>query len=348
MGQVMSEHVYKWPEIADRFSSSIVLGNGASMALDKCFGYRSLFEEAIRSARISENVEKLFQKFKTSDFEFVLRMIWNAHHVNETFGIKENVIVSTYNEIRESLIRTVQENHVDYSQAAKHLPSIANFLKGFETVICLNYDLLVYWAMLYGNNVLDGYWFKDCFIGNQRTFKDDYSFLRKPHKNLGGATLVFYPHGSLILATDFFGQEVKICSDDCVDLLNTIVSRWGLADSTPLFVSEGTPDQKFHAIHRNGYLRTVYNTVLAELGCQKPVAIYGWSISEQDIHLLSAIGRNRPTHLAVSVYLGSNNWQDFCRYVRQVVNKTYGFNKTEIMFYDSNSPDCWINCKGIG
>lgn len=344
----MNEHIYKWPEIAKRFSSSVVLGNGASMAVDKCFGYRSLFEEAIRLALISGNAGKLFEKFKTNDFEFVLRMIWNAHHVNETFGIKEDVIVSTYNEIRESLIRTVQKNHVDYSQAVKLLPAIANFLKRFETVVCLNYDLLVYWAMLYGNNVMKGYWFKDCFIAEQRTFKDDYSFLRQPHKNLGGSTLVFYPHGNLILATDFYGQEVKICSDDSADLLNTIVSRWGLADSTPLFVSEGTPDQKYHAIHRNGYLRTVFNSVLPKLGWQKPIAIFGWSISEQDVHLLTAIARNRPSHLAVSVYLGSVHWQDFCKYIRQVANKIYGLNKTEILFYDSNSPDCWINCKEVG
>ena len=344
----MSEHIYKWPEIADRFSGSIVLGNGASMAVDKCFGYRSLFDEAGRSALLSENAGKLFEKFKTNDFEFVLRMIWNAHHVNEAFGVKEDVIVKTYNEVRDSLIRTVQKNHVEYSRAVDYLPSIANFLKRFETVVSLNYDLLVYWSILYGNNVMKGYWFKDCFIGDQRTFKDDYSFLRSPYKNLGGSTLVFYPHGNLILATDFYGQEVKICSDDHADLLNTIVNRWSLADSTPLFVSEGTPEQKFHAIHRNGYLRTVFNSVLPKLGCQKPVAIYGWSMSEQDLHLLAAIGQNRPSHMAVSVYLGSDRWQDFCTYVRQVANKTYGLNKTEILFYDSNSPDCWINYEKIG
>ena len=40
------------------------------------------------------------------------------------------------------------------------------FLRGFDTVISLNYDLLVYWTMTYGLDIQDGHLFKDCFLGN--------------------------------------------------------------------------------------------------------------------------------------------------------------------------------------
>ena len=70
-----------------------------------------------------------------------------------------------------------------------------------------------------------------------------------------GTTLVFYPHGNLVLATNFLGQETKICSDQQADLLENIIRQWKIEDSTPLFVSEGSSDQKLGAIHRNGYLR---------------------------------------------------------------------------------------------
>ena len=84
---------------------------------------------------------------------------------------------------------------------------MAEFMKRFETVLSLNYDLLVYWAMLKGNDEY-GNWFKDGFIDEGR-FDNDYEVLREP---LGAerATLVFYPHGNLILATDLIGDEVKL------------------------------------------------------------------------------------------------------------------------------------------
>jgi hypothetical protein len=342
----MRERIHQWADISKHFKKTIVLGNGASIAVDNCFAYRSLFDEAISTVLLSSNAGKLFNQFKTKDFELILRMIRNAHHVNDAFGIEDDPVTQAYDEIRESLIKTVQRVHVPYTEALRHIPSIAQFLKQFDTVINLNYDLLVYWAMLHANSILGGYWFKDCFVGDYRTFKDDHSFLRQPHGGLNGATLVFYPHGNLVLASDFSGREVKICNDEHADLLDTIVKRWSLSDCTPLFVSEGATDQKSQAIHRNAYLRTIYNTVLPRLG-KHPIAVYGWSIGEQDRHLLAAIGRNEPSRLAVSVHMASDSWEDFCEDVRKAVRATHGFAHTEVLFYDSSSPDCWINCKAI-
>ena len=344
----MREKIHKWADISRYFKKTIVLGNGASIAVNKCFAYQSLFDEAVGTALLSPNAGKLFNQFETRDFEFVLRMIWNAHHVNEAFGIEDNPVTQAYNDIKESLIRTVQRVHVPYTEALKRIPSIAQFLHQFDTVINLNYDLLVYWAMNHANSILGGNWFKDCFVGEDRAFEDDYDFLRQPHADLKGATLVFYPHGNLVLASDFSGREVKICSDEHADLLDTIVKRWSLSDCTPLFVSEGTNSQKYQAIHRNAYLRTIYNTVLRRLGKDHdPIAVYGWSIGKQDKHLLAAIGHNEPSRLAVSVHIASDSREDFCEHVRREVKNTYGFARTEVFFYDSDSPDCWINCKPI-
>lgn len=344
----MQEKIHKWADISRYFKKTIVLGNGASIAVDRCFSYRSLFDEATSTALLSSNARKLFDQFKTKDFEFVLRMMWNAHRVNDAFEIEDNRVTEAYEELRESLIKTVQRVHVPYPEALKYIPSIGEFLKQFDTVINLNYDLLVYWAMLHANTILGGSWFKDCFIGEDRTFKDDHGFLRRPYGGVSGATLVFYPHGNLVLASDFSGSEVKICSDEHADLLDSIVKRWSLSDCTPLFVSEGTTNQKSQAIHRNAYLRTISNTVLPRLGKhQDPIAIYGWSIGDQDKHLLAAIGRNEPSRLAISVHMTSDSWEDFCEHVRKALSNTYGFAHTEVAFYDSGSPDCWINCEAI-
>ena len=171
----MKEKIHNWSDISSHFKKTIVLGNGASIAVDNCFAYRSLFDEAISTVLLSSNAGKLFNQFKTKDFELILRMIRNAHHVNDAFGIEDDPVTQAYDEIRESLIKTVQRVHVPYTEALRHIPSIAQFLKQFDTVINLNYDLLVYWAMLHANTILGGYWFKDCFVGDYRTFKDDQS-----------------------------------------------------------------------------------------------------------------------------------------------------------------------------
>lgn len=55
--------------------------------------------------------------------------------------------------------------HPEYNLVSDYLPSMYQFLKEFDTVFSLNYDLLVYWTMTYGRlNIKDGHQFKDCFL----------------------------------------------------------------------------------------------------------------------------------------------------------------------------------------
>ena len=338
----MTHKLYGWREIRKDFKQTLVLGNGASIAVDKWFSYTSLYDEASEALLLNEQVQRLFKHYSTTDFEFVLRLVWRAHQINKLFGVEDKEVAAAYIDIRESLIKVVQRVHVSYSRAVEHLPSIAGFLHRFKTIVSLNYDLLVYWAMLYGNNILGGTWFKDCFINADRSFKDDYRFLSKPHGSMTGATLVFYPHGNLVLATNFLGQETKICSDQQADLLENIVRRWKIEDSTPLFVSEGSSDQKLGAIHRNGYLRTIYNDVLGRLPEKQAICVYGWSMSLHDHHLIEVIGKSKPAKLAISVFTGSSDWEKSCGQLQRRLDQTLGFKHCEVFFYDSQSDECWV------
>ena len=330
------EKLADWNYIRHRFDHTIVLGNGASIAIDQCFAYASLYEEASKRLLLDAPLGGLFERYKTTDFEFILSILWRTHQINDLFKVHDDEVAKAYSLLREALIQTVQQVHVGYAAAVDHLPAIGRFLRQFKNVISLNYDLLTYWAMLNTNQSLGGAWFKDCFIHEGRAFEDDYEWLRKPYGKVSGTTLVFYPHGNLILATDILGRETKIVSDEKTDLLETIVNRWSVTDATPLFVSEGTSTQKLQSIHRNGYLRTVYNNVVQDLGENAAICVYGWSMSSQDQHLLEALGKNKPKHLAVSVYTGSDP-QVFCNEVRARLEKTYGFKYTNIVFFDSQS-----------
>lgn len=337
------EKIYKWNEIKDNFKHTIILGNGASIAIDRCFAYASLYEEASKAVLLNAELQQLFTHYKTTDFEFIMQLLWRTHQINNLLGVHDEAVAAAYSSVRDSLIKTVQRVHVSYGAAAPHIPAIGAFLRSFKNVVSLNYDLLVYWAMLHTNKSQGGPVFKDCFIHEDRTFEEDVEWLRKPYGKANSSTLVFYPHGNLILATNYQGQETKICSDQNADLLETIVKRWSVSDSTPLFVSEGESAQKLQSINRNSYLHTVYTDIIQELDDGSAICVYGWSMSEQDDHLLKAIGKNKPRFLAVSVYMQSEKWPEFCEYVRGQLEKTYGFKFCTVLFFDSQSAGCWIH-----
>lgn len=244
-------------------------------------------------------------------------MLWHAFHINRALGIDDNVTSTTYDELRNALVKTVRDIHVTYDEVRDRLPRIAGFMRRFSTVVSLNYDFLVYWAMLVGNKEWGQNWFKDCFIHGK--FDPDWAQYREPYGIANGSTLVFYPHGNMVLATNLFGEEIKLITEEFESLLDTIIGKWEVGEYTPLFVSEGTSSQKLHAISRSAYLTSVYNTVLPELGNR--IVIFGWSMSDNDQHILDAVARAKPHVIAVSVRRGHKDLDDHCAAIERKLKR---------------------------
>ena len=181
----MPHEIINWNDIATDFSESLLIGNGASISIDRCFTYSSLREHALTEGILSTQIQELFDTLDpedADDFELVLRLVWQANYVNSILGIQDSVTKDVYEHIRDCLIRAVQDIHPDYSQVADQFQSITNFLRGFKTVLSLNYDLILYWVIMYSNNLRDGHKFKDCMIGGKfdddwRKFRDSYNHL---------------------------------------------------------------------------------------------------------------------------------------------------------------------------
>jgi hypothetical protein len=200
--------------------------------------------------------------------------------------------------------------------------------------------------MLRGNELLKAKWFKDGFYrepdNTSLTFHSDYDFMYAPIGSAKGATLVFYPHGNLVLATEWVGQEEKISKDNSDCLLNQIVSKWNVNHYTPLFISEGSTEQKHLAIGRNDYLNVVYNGVLRDIG--KSLVIYGWAFGNQDEHILRALDRQQPERIAVSVYMQSAEWLDYCNHVKTAVASCHKLKYSRLDFFDAESEEVWTKC----
>jgi len=351
----MNRHqIHKWEDIKNHFKHKLLLGNGASRAVWEDFKYPSLYEEAKRAKRIDSSLERLFADFGTTDFEYILRLLAQAKRVNEILGIKDENISRLHLKLKKTLIDTVGDIHPKHEQVKAQLLPMAQFMKGFETVISLNYDLLVYWAMLEGNDKYRN-WFKDGFIDEGR-FDNDYQYLYEPY-GAEGATLVFYPHGNLILATDLFENEVKLSKSGQKYLKDRILNIWEAGKHIPLFVSEGETNEKLKAIRRSNYLKTVYDRIIDSNS--ESLVTYGWSFRDEDEHILRGIIHGKVDRIAVSVHRSSGNVQPFCETVRYKIYNMYATLEKErekdtgekvkkkkrcnIYFFDSASDGAWIN-----
>ncbi len=331
--------LYDWAKIKKRFRSNLLLGNGASIAIDSRLSYRSLYDRVCESGKLNDEILGMFRYYETTNFEFILKLLLEASQVNEVLNINEEKTKEYYYELREALISTIRDIHPTYPNVQHLLIPIAGFLANFTTVLSLNYDLLVYWAMLVGNEEEKCQWFKDCFVRGE--FEKDFDFLYKPLPPATGSTIIFYPHGSIFLATDIYGDETKLSRSlkDC--LLETILSKWKEKDYIPLFVSEGTTTEKFRAITRSSYLNSVYDSVLAEI--EGSLVIYGWSASEQDEHIFNAIDHEGITDIAVSVHTENPSWESYCDMIEDRIARTHHLRESNLYFFDSKCEGCWIH-----
>lgn len=325
-----------WASLRDVNWQTLLLGNGASIAIHNEFAYPTLHSVADAKGLLATTAP-IFAKLGTTDFEHVLLACWYAEHVNVALGTPSADISAAYAEVRTALIQAVHSVHPVHADVAADLQRAGTFASSFPTVVSLNYDLTLYWAMLLFN-AANGSWFKDAFHHGE--FQTDWGYLRRPLPPATGATLVFYPHGSLSVARDYIGDETKIAVA-AGDLLETITHRWSSGHYVPVFVSEGTSKEKVASIRRSHYLTNVYEEVLPELG--ENLVVYGWSFDERDQHVLNAISANPPKRMAVSVFTGQpdGDQQAFCHQVLKAAGRSLP--DTVLTFFDSWSPGCWNN-----
>ncbi|MBQ0140378.1 MAG: DUF4917 family protein [Kurthia sp.] len=331
--------IKNWTEIKDHYlKGSLIIGNGASMALHFKFGFSSLKEEAEILELFNDDISKLFIEFDTYDFELILRLVWHSKLVNNHLGIVDQKIDDAYENIKTALIKVVKDVHCEHATIAVQLPILYKFTKQFSTIVSLNYDLILYWILMYGNHFNDGHKFKDCFQGDGG-FRNDWEVLRTPIREEKEVTLSFYQHGNLSIFRNVKKSETKIKSDEFTGLIDAITNEWG-DEKIPLFVAEGTGAKKLESIKSSPYLSTIFYEVLSKLiNRNNNLVIYGWGIGEQEQHLIQQIFKKETVgKVAISTY--SKN-QSECHRISSLIKKTSP--NVEVEFFDSQSSGCWNN-----
>ncbi|MDA1258760.1 MAG: DUF4917 family protein [Chloroflexi bacterium] len=348
--------VEQWSDIESQGWQSLIVGNGGSIAVHPQFNYASLLTEAIRISPNGINIRRLFDALDTTDFEYVLAKLRSAGEVLKGLDLTVPEVGQYQAEVKEALVRAVHSVHPNYADVEDQLRLVGAFLRRFRKAAVLNYDVLVYWAMLLVNDqirlsIKDG--FTPSKVDQALRFWDDWPNLLNSYNNVAKPTLVVYPHGALMLESERLGGTAKIVSDGSISasdsrskLLTTITANWEDKDVVPLFVSEGDSNQKSAAINRNHYLSVVNRHVLRTFGPN--VVIYGWSIGKQDAHIASQVfrARNSPSvqNVAVSVRtigLSSEQISEHCLTIDELLHR---FNSSiSVRYFDADSAGAWCH-----
>lgn len=278
----------------------LLLGNGFSIACrPNIFRYDKLFEQADFST-LSPTARQAFTDLGTTDFERVIRVLRDAATILRAYGVSTNVakrLRKDADAIKELLVQTIAKSHperpsdiTDDEYAHCHA-----FLDNFDTVYTLNYDLLLYWAHMKREKV----WSDDGFRTSQddiETFTESDYVVWESGQSHGANT--WFLHGALhvfdtpteVRKYTWIRTGVRL-----IEQIRNALSK----DYFPLFVAEGTSDEKLERIRHSDYLAKAYRSFESIQGC---LFIYGHSLAENDEHFLKLIERGKLARLYVGIY----------------------------------------------
>jgi hypothetical protein len=239
--------------------------------------------------------------------------------------------------VREALARVLAARHPDdpFQIEEEEYVAVRTFLTNFERIYTLNYDMLLYWAVM--QDLEPGTVRNDGF-GNPDEPDADY-VVWQPYEKFPNQRL-FYLHGSLHLY-DSGTELAKITwSRTQIPLVDQI--REALADGRyPLIVTEGTSDEKVTKILHSAYLNHAIRSFATITGC---LFLYGLSLAPNDAHLLGRIAENHSLKaIYVSLFGDPENEDNTAIRARatQLAAERPDNRPLDVVFFDAESAAVW-------
>lgn len=293
----------------------LLIGNGFSIALrPDIFHYGSLFSRADFSGH--PNLPKVFAALGTQDFEVAIQNLEAGATLAPIYaGALPGAVTAMLDDaaaLKNILVETIAGNHPDFpgSVPDPKFWACRTFLRYFlgtgndGQVFTLNYDLLMYWALMHEDNPFianpsdiatnDGF-------GNDED-DPDADYVVWQGETAAHSAKVHFLHGALHLFDA--GNELQKYTwvRTNARLVDQARSAIG-ANKFPLFVSEGTSTQKKAKIRHNAYLYQGFKQFTANaLQTKVCFFIHGHSLAENDEHILRRLGAGKFPKLYVSLF----------------------------------------------
>jgi hypothetical protein len=319
----------------------VLLGNGFSRACrDNIFSYKKLLETA--NFKNIPKARKAFDKLQTTDFEVVMNSLRSAHTLMRLYSGRETALAKKLLKdsikLREVLVSAIANNHPGRPKeiSEDEYTACRRFLGNFESIYTINYDLLLYWTLMHDEI--------DPFI------KCDDGF-RQPEDGPAEwvswdcsaySQNIHYLHGALHIYED--GAEIKKftwCNTQLA-LIDQIRAALN-ANKFPLFVAEGTSEQKMGKIIRSSFLGRAFRS-FENIGGN--LFLYGLSLSESDNHILKVIIKSKVSSLFISLHGNptSSSNQKIIAKAKFLISEREKHNKRhslKVQFYKAESAMVW-------
>lgn len=324
----------------------LLLGNGFSIAVKPdIFTYGSLRSKADLTA--VPHVNQLFDVLGTQDFEAVIKHLIDAARVIGIYRPEENELIRALEDdavlVKEALVTVIGRHHPDRPQAISdnQYKACRSFLADFDHIYTLNYDVILYWALMHRD-------VDDLQIQSEDGFRHpeddpDAPWVTWQQSN---KSTVHFVHGALHLFDS--GPEILkyTWSKTSVPLVDQI--RDALDKGRyPIFVAEGDSDAKLDKIMHSDYLHKALRSIeaCADNG-RACFVVFGHSLADNDRHVLRLIGRGKVPYLLVSVYGDPNSEENRLkeRNARHLISYRSSINARyplEVFFYDAASAHVW-------
>jgi hypothetical protein len=278
----------------------LLLGNGFSIACrPNIFLYGKLYEQADFS-KLSPYVKNVFEALNTQDFERIIKALHDAYRILRAYSNADSALLDTIKAdadgLRELLVQTIANSHPAWPGEISddEYKACRTFLAHFKTIYTFNYDLLLYWAQMHTEFGVEPFC-DDGFRKPEDDFEATYVTWEPSQSHeqntwfLHGALHVF-DAGTEIQKYTWANTGIRL-----IDQIRDALSK----NYFPLFVSEGTSDEKFERIRHSDYLAKAYRSFCEIKGS---LFILGHSLAKNDEHYLSRIERGKLSRLYVGLH----------------------------------------------
>lgn len=314
----------------------LLLGNGFSINFDPSFNYPNLLSRSNLHVKIKD----IFNK--QGDYEQVIdRLNYSSKVFN---AINEYSLANSFSNLAEDLKRdlvttiTKIQSKVHNDDNRNH--NTLKFISNFNNIFTLNYDLLLYWVIMYAVNFYQknqskyknyvknpDFYPRDGFDNNPNG--DDCIWCKdKWQQN------VFYLHGGLHLFYDSQNTYKLISDRNNNRSISDKTTFWLEKGVSPLVITEGNSKDKKFWIDQNNYLQYCYNKLLEISGV---LFIHGHSLNETDQHIFDAINNNQKiTDIYISIHQ-----QTECLEKKSELAQSRFFENKNLGYYDADSTNLW-------
>jgi hypothetical protein len=322
----------------DAEQRSILLGNGFSRAFTDDFGYTRLRDVAAMP-NLSVDREELFARIDSDDFETVMDRLERTSRLVDLYSPRSTRLVRRFRDdalvVQRGLVDAISAIHPASADAVSddEYARAAAFLAHFGRIFTVNYDLLLYWAVMKaGGDVVR----KDRFLRPRKGQPLRWIPPRGPEDQS-----IFYLHGAVHLyAVGDAVQKLELTNGILLDQLKENLRK----GRYPLVVTEGSRPDKEARIARSPYLTYCHEQLASTAGT---LFVHGLSLADNDRHLLEALAHaeSRVERLYVGLYGPGRRTERRRVHDRAAAlaeeRTENGGEPLRVAFYDSSTAHVW-------